>query len=193
MRVELDNGLVGWGESYGAQLDAMPALFTGCTEPLAVGQDAGDRRLTSTIQQGALPSIVLEAVFLMKARRHRCRSLWINHVGKAREAGLDDDTVAALGDGSIPAAPAAVRAAAHFEQALAETHCVPQPLYDDVAAELGPVAGWTSWSSAALRLWWHRFSTSVSPRRPKVPKHRSEARFRSQATLFSHRQRGPRM
>ena len=138
MRVELDNGLVGWGESYGAQLDAMPALFTGCTEPLAVGQDAGDRRLTSAIQQGALPSIVLEAVFLMKARRHRCRSLWINHVGKAREAGLDDDTVAALGHGSIPEAPAAVRAAAHFEQALAETHCVPQPLYDDVAAELGP-------------------------------------------------------
>ena len=137
MRVELDNGLVGWGESYGAQLDAMPALFTGRTEPLAVGQDAGDRRLTSTIQQGALPSIVLEAVFLMKARRHRCRYLWINHVGKARKAGLDDDTVMALGKGLIPETPAAVRAAARFEQSLAEEHRVPQPVYDDVEAELG--------------------------------------------------------
>ncbi|RYI12128.1 MAG: hypothetical protein EON48_13260 [Acetobacteraceae bacterium] len=114
----------------------LPAPYTALLGSPAIAE-AFDQ-LSGALQQGTLPPIVLEAVFLMKARRHRCRYLWINHVGKARSAGLHDDTVAALGQGLIPDAPAAVRAAARFEQSLAEAHGVPQPLYDAVAAELGP-------------------------------------------------------
>ena len=113
----------------------LPAPYTALLGSPAIAE-AFDQ-LSGALQQGALPSIVLEAVFLMKARRHRCRYLWINHVGKARKAGLDDDTVTALGKGLIPETPAAVRAAARFEQSLAEEHRVPQPVYDDVEAELG--------------------------------------------------------
>ena len=51
VRVELDNGLVGWGESYGAELDAMAAIFTGRIAPLAIGQDATNRDLTSTLER----------------------------------------------------------------------------------------------------------------------------------------------
>jgi L-alanine-DL-glutamate epimerase-like enolase superfamily enzyme len=51
VRVELENGLVGWGESYGAELDAMVAIFVGRVAPLAVGQDAADRDLTSTLER----------------------------------------------------------------------------------------------------------------------------------------------
>lgn len=114
----------------------LPAPYTALLGSPAVAE-AFDQ-LSGALQQGTLPPGVLEAVFLMKARRHRCRYLWINHVDKARHAGLDDDAVDALGRGSIPEGPAAVRVAARFERSLAEEHGVPQALYDDVAAELGP-------------------------------------------------------
>lgn len=51
VRVEIANGTVGWGEAYGAELDAMRALFTGRIQPLAVGQDAQDRSLTDTLER----------------------------------------------------------------------------------------------------------------------------------------------
>ncbi|MGF6527934.1 mandelate racemase/muconate lactonizing enzyme family protein [Variovorax sp. PvP013] len=51
VRVELENGVVGWGESYGAQLDAVAAIFAGRIAPLAVGRDATDRSLTSTLER----------------------------------------------------------------------------------------------------------------------------------------------
>jgi 4-carboxymuconolactone decarboxylase len=113
----------------------LPAPYTALLGSPAVAE-AFDQ-LSGALQQGGLPPSVLEAVFLMKARRHCCRYLWINHVGKARAAGLDEKTVVALGQGRIPDAPAAVRVAAHFEHVLAEQHRVPQPLYEDAAAELG--------------------------------------------------------
>jgi L-alanine-DL-glutamate epimerase-like enolase superfamily enzyme len=51
VRVELDGGLVGWGEAYSAELDAMKAVFAGRIAPLAVGQDATDRALTSSLER----------------------------------------------------------------------------------------------------------------------------------------------
>ena len=51
VRVELDNGLVGWGESYGAELDALSALFRGRIAPLAIGRDAMDATLMASLER----------------------------------------------------------------------------------------------------------------------------------------------
>jgi len=113
----------------------LPAPFTALLASPVLAE-AFDQ-LSSALQQGVLPADVREAVFLMRARRQRCRYLWTNHVGKALEAGLDGAAVAAIGQGRIPMAPVAVRAAAHFEQALALEHRVPQPIHDAAVAALG--------------------------------------------------------
>jgi L-alanine-DL-glutamate epimerase-like enolase superfamily enzyme len=42
IRVELENGLVGWGEAYGGELDATAAMVATRVAPLACGRDAGD-------------------------------------------------------------------------------------------------------------------------------------------------------
>ncbi|MBA2961373.1 MULTISPECIES: mandelate racemase/muconate lactonizing enzyme family protein [Ramlibacter] len=51
IRVELANGLVGWGESYGADLDAMSSIFRNRVAPLAAGRDALDPALTATLDR----------------------------------------------------------------------------------------------------------------------------------------------
>lgn len=51
VRVELDNGLVGWGESYGAELDALSAIFRGRVAPLATGRDAADPALMASLER----------------------------------------------------------------------------------------------------------------------------------------------
>ncbi|APW39531.1 mandelate racemase [Rhodoferax koreense] len=51
MRVELGNGMVGWGEAYAADLDAVCALVRHRVEPLALGKDATDRQLTSSLER----------------------------------------------------------------------------------------------------------------------------------------------
>ena len=51
VRVELENGIFGWGESYGADLDAMTSIFRNRVAPLAVGRDAEDPGLTATLDR----------------------------------------------------------------------------------------------------------------------------------------------
>ncbi|MBU4609343.1 mandelate racemase/muconate lactonizing enzyme family protein [Achromobacter sp. GG226] len=51
VRVTLDNGLVGWGEAYGAELNAMASIFTGRVAPLACGQDPTDPGLTAALDR----------------------------------------------------------------------------------------------------------------------------------------------
>ncbi len=51
VRVELEGGLVGWGESYGADLAAVQSVIKNRVEPLAVGRDATDALLTSTLDR----------------------------------------------------------------------------------------------------------------------------------------------
>lgn len=50
IRVELANGKVGWGESYGPDLDALSSIFRNRVTPLAVGRDALDRALMPSLQ-----------------------------------------------------------------------------------------------------------------------------------------------
>lgn len=51
VRVELEGGLVGWGESYGADLAAVQSVIKNRVEPLATGRDAADVLLTSTLDR----------------------------------------------------------------------------------------------------------------------------------------------
>lgn len=51
MRVELKNGLVGWGEAYAADLDAVCSLIRHRVVPLALGKDATDWFLTSSLER----------------------------------------------------------------------------------------------------------------------------------------------
>lgn len=51
VRVQLDGGLVGWGESYAADLDAVCSIFASRVTPLALGRDATDRQLTATLER----------------------------------------------------------------------------------------------------------------------------------------------
>ena len=51
LRVELENGLVGWGESYGADLDALSSIVRNRVGPLAVGRDAADETLVGSLDR----------------------------------------------------------------------------------------------------------------------------------------------
>lgn len=51
MRVELDNGLIGWGEAYAADLEALCSLVRHRVAPLACGKDAADLDLTSSLER----------------------------------------------------------------------------------------------------------------------------------------------
>jgi L-alanine-DL-glutamate epimerase-like enolase superfamily enzyme len=51
VRVELANGLVGWGESYAADVDAVVSIFDHRVTPLAIGRDAADLQLTGALER----------------------------------------------------------------------------------------------------------------------------------------------
>lgn len=51
VRVQLACGLVGWGESYAADLAAVVSLFRNRVSPLALGRDATDAALTATLER----------------------------------------------------------------------------------------------------------------------------------------------
>ena len=51
VRVELNNGLVGWGEAYGGELDAVAAMLHNRVAPLAVGRDPTDASLTPQLER----------------------------------------------------------------------------------------------------------------------------------------------
>ncbi len=56
--------------------------------------------LSSRLWKGALPAHVLEAVFLITARHHRCVYQWQTHRVKALESGIDLDVIKAIGSDS---------------------------------------------------------------------------------------------
>lgn len=51
VRVELDNGLVGWGEAYGGEVDATVAMLHTRVAPLASGRDAQDPALVASLER----------------------------------------------------------------------------------------------------------------------------------------------
>lgn len=51
VRVELEGGLIGWGESYGADLYAVQSIFKNRIEPLVVGRDAAETSLASNLDR----------------------------------------------------------------------------------------------------------------------------------------------
>lgn len=51
VRVRTADGATGWGESYAADLDAVVAIFRSRVAPLAIGRDARDEALTSSLER----------------------------------------------------------------------------------------------------------------------------------------------
>lgn len=51
VRVELDDGLVGWGEAYGGELDAVASMLLQRVAPLALGRDPTDAALTAQLER----------------------------------------------------------------------------------------------------------------------------------------------
>ncbi len=51
LRVELENGLVGWGEAYGADLEALSSIVRNRIAPLAIGRDAVDAGLVESLDR----------------------------------------------------------------------------------------------------------------------------------------------
>ncbi|MES2413424.1 MAG: hypothetical protein V4614_06450 [Pseudomonadota bacterium] len=57
-------------------------------------------RLSSRLWKGVLPVHVLEVVFLITARHHRCIYQWQTHRSKALEAGVEPGVIRAIGSDS---------------------------------------------------------------------------------------------
>jgi L-alanine-DL-glutamate epimerase-like enolase superfamily enzyme len=51
MRVTLQNGLIGWGEAYAGDLDALCSLVRHRVAPLAFGKEVGDLALTPSLER----------------------------------------------------------------------------------------------------------------------------------------------
>src|SRR3954463_105888 len=51
VRVQLANGLVGWGEAYAADVDAVVSLFQNRVAPPALGRDASAPKLTAMLER----------------------------------------------------------------------------------------------------------------------------------------------
>jgi L-alanine-DL-glutamate epimerase-like enolase superfamily enzyme len=51
VRVELDSGLVGWGESYGGELESTVSMIDSRVAPLARGRDAADAALVPALER----------------------------------------------------------------------------------------------------------------------------------------------
>jgi len=96
-----------------AERGRVPVPFVPLLAAPAVGEAVA--QWSAALQAGVLPAAVREAVFLRVAQRYRCRYLWANHVGKAREAGLPDSLIVALADGAAIAPASAVGMVAHEE------------------------------------------------------------------------------
>jgi L-alanine-DL-glutamate epimerase-like enolase superfamily enzyme len=51
VRVAIDNGVVGWGESYGSSVPLVPIVFDTWIKHSAIGQDAADPGLTARLER----------------------------------------------------------------------------------------------------------------------------------------------
>lgn len=88
--------------------------------------------------QGTLTARVREAAILCVAAASRNAFIWDTHQGPAREAGLDAETIAALGGGvNLPEDLVPVR---ELVLAVTAERSVPQELFDGLRERLG-VAG----------------------------------------------------
>jgi 4-carboxymuconolactone decarboxylase len=75
-------------------------------------------QLSQELWHGALPTDVLEAVFLSVARTQRCDYQWQNHLSKALDAGVSQDSVDAIQGGRIPEQPPHLNAALRFVEEM---------------------------------------------------------------------------
>lgn len=94
--------------------------------------------LSARLWKGALPVHILEAVFLMTARHHRCVYQWQTHRNKALEAGLTPEIIQTIGrdeplDG-VCAGHQDVLDTSRFLRALHTGHAVSDRDFEQMAA-----------------------------------------------------------
>lgn len=71
-------------------------------------------KLSQQLWKGALPRAVLEAVFLSVARVQHCQYQWDNHLTKAMDAGITQESLEVMRDGRIPVQSESLAAALTF-------------------------------------------------------------------------------
>lgn len=94
-------------------------------------------QLSTELWTGSLPQNVLEAVFLMTARRENCDHQWRTHQTKALAAGLTMEMIDAIALNLIPATGGVVEAALRVCKALVDAHCVPEGILLDAQEHFG--------------------------------------------------------
>jgi alkylhydroperoxidase family enzyme len=94
-------------------------------------------RLSQRLWKGELPPLVLEAVFLSVARVQQCRYQWDNHVPKALEAGLTQESLDLMRDGRIPAQSDMLAAALRFVDEMQAMKLVQDRTFADVLSHFG--------------------------------------------------------
>jgi 4-carboxymuconolactone decarboxylase len=93
--------------------------------------------LSRQLWQGVLPAAVLEAAFLSVATAQKCQFQWDNHVGKAREAGIGQQSLERIRDGGIPDGPAPLAAALRLVDELQNRKSVRDESFAAVALHFG--------------------------------------------------------
>lgn len=88
-------------------------------------------------EQGRLSQGVLEAVFLVTARRFKCQHQWERHEPKALAAGVTPACVAAIAKGIKPPGPQPVTVACQLAKRLLSGQRVGPRLWTQALRELG--------------------------------------------------------
>lgn len=117
-----------------AQRGRIPAPFV----PLLAAPALADAfaQWSAAFPAGVLSAALREAVLLCVAQRQACRYLWANHVDKARQAGLTEPAILALGQGQVPDAPTDVAAGVTLVTVLLDQPVLGAAQHDAAVAEL---------------------------------------------------------
>lgn len=94
-------------------------------------------QLSTELWAGALPSSVLETIFLMTAHRQQCRHQWQTHADKALAAGVTASMIDTIASGGIPADGGALEAAGRFYASLADARYVSDDALLDARHQFG--------------------------------------------------------
>lgn len=120
-----------------ARRGALPVPYRAllASPDVALQVDALSARLW---EQGHLGQDVLEAVFLVTARRFKCQHQWQRHAPKALAAGVTPACVEAISKGLTPPGPAPVSVACRVAQRLLNGRSIGPALWRQAVGELGP-------------------------------------------------------
>lgn len=94
-------------------------------------------RLSARLWNGALPTLILESVFLTVAQAQQCPQQWHAHAPKALAAGLSAQALECIGNGTIPGQTPALSAAWALVDELQRTKRLGAENFDQAMLHFG--------------------------------------------------------